>query len=65
MTEYNVYAKKIQNNIGDEPTFVGTYESYDKKSAISKAANDAANQGIYQNDTFFAICKVWKFEAIK
>ena len=61
MKIYRVYAKKIQNNIGGEPSLVGTYEGYNKKNAISKAMNAHENKGFYHLNSFFAVCVVWQF----
>ena len=61
MERYRVYAKPIQNNAAIEPTLIGEYEGHSKKAAIHKAMNDHSNKGIYQLDSFFAICVVWQF----
>lgn len=61
MKTYRVYAKPIMNNPAKEISFVGKYEGYNKQNAISKAMNDTANKGIYNLDSFFAVCFVWEF----
>ncbi len=61
---YNVYAKPLQNNIANEPVFVGVREAMSKNDAIFKVRNNPANKGLYKNDSFFAICQTFKFEEV-
>ena len=54
MRTYNVYAKPIQNNIGNEPVFIMSVGAMSKKSAVHKVRCLPDNQGLYHLKSFFA-----------
>lgn len=62
---YHVYAKPLQNNPANEPVFISTVEAMSKNDAIFKVQNNPANNGLYDNSSFFAICQTFKFEEVK
>lgn len=55
MKQYLIYAKKLQNNIGNEASLVGKYPAQCKSEAEYMAMIDPVNHGFYDSMTFFAI----------
>lgn len=55
LKQYDVYAKPLQNNIGDEPERVSTVIAFNKRDAIFIAMTDPSNTGMYAPASFFAV----------
>ena len=55
MRTYNVYAKPIQNNLGNEPVLIAMVGAMSKKSAVHKVRCLPDNRGLYRLDSFFAV----------
>ena len=55
MKLYKVYAKRLQNNLGNETELIGVYPAKCASEAVSIAMCDYSNSGIYDLNTYFAM----------
>ena len=55
MNLYKIYAKPLQNNIGNETIYIQSIMAKNKKNAIHSVRNMIENRGFYNLNSYIAI----------
>lgn len=55
MNTYKIYAKPLQNNLGNDVVYVQSIHAKSKIAAVHSVRNAPDNRGFYLLDSYFAI----------